>query len=119
MAKVVQTELTIGLLVRVQGAPMFISSDFPCILQVVEFKTSECYRQALEAQTSMPFMEELVAEFPHVFHCGVTDRDAANLRLLKAMAYASYDFRIYMPCQVVEENYATSPSATRPEPHTS
>jgi len=58
-AKVVQTEMSVGVLLFIDSKYVFLVGDLPCLLQVVDCCSSECYDAALKRQLYLPLLEQL------------------------------------------------------------
>lgn len=81
IAKVLQSEFAIGLVLVADGRRFFFWGELPCSLQVVQRKTSECFKSALESQTRVQFVAELRPHFRLAVDLATTDQDASNIRL--------------------------------------
>ena len=60
VAKVVQTELTIGLLIEIDDKSIYVSGDLPCPLLVIEKGNSECYQSAIRKQLKVELLDDLL-----------------------------------------------------------
>lgn len=80
VTKILQTEATLGLLVRREGVPEFIVIRIPTYLQHLDHNTAETLLAAVSQTWDIPAITAILALFPRTVAMMTNDRAASNLR---------------------------------------
>ena len=100
-AKVVQTEMSVGVLLFIDSKYVFLVGKLPCLLQVVDPCSSECYDAVLKRQLYLPLLEQLRPHFEISVNCGTADRDSANVKLQRHWATRFIQrHHLFLRCQI-------------------